>query len=140
VHDSVLLSEGQNEHSCQDGHAIEVFDDQATNLVGVVESLENAEEVDHFVETLEEQEGANEDFKQAVGLELILHFNAVQDEEQQELGAVDDVPEIHEVLKFLISDLEALKDDEPDLGEETDVVQDVQEECELTAEGEDEGH
>ena len=69
-----------------------------------------------------------DDFHHTVCLKLTVHLNAVKNCKVQELGTVEDVPEVIKVLVSLFLDLHCFEDHEEDLGEHAKVVQDVEDE------------
>ena len=91
-------------------------------------TLPESDEVEDLVETMEKQNHLEHDLKHGVVLELRLHLDKVQKHEQEELGAVDQVPFVLEVAQPLLSNLLPLKDKQEELSEEAESVEQVEEE------------
>ena len=70
--------------------------------VGVV----NPNEVIHLVEALVQQDALEKNLHSSVSLELRKHLDNVQQHEEDELGSVDQVPEVLEVIESLFLQLD----------------------------------
>lgn len=105
-----------------------------------VESFKYSEEVNQLVKGLEKDCTLNQDLSHAVGLELVLHLDAIQNEEQDELWTVNNVPYVLDVLHSLLLHLHGLKNYEENLGEQADDVEDVQKEHVARVQWKDIGH
>ena len=69
-----------------------------------------------------QEDALKKDLHGCVSLELRQHLDYVQEHEEDELGGVDQVPEVLEVIESLFFQLDQFEEDEEDLGEEAHCV------------------
>lgn len=117
LHNLKDFAESKESHEQETHEWNDVSENQWGHLDQVQESVINSNEVDDFVEGLQDDETLKEKFENTVALELADHLVEVEKHKENELAWVNNVIEICKVCTALFFNLNAFKHDEKDLCE-----------------------
>ena len=125
-----------NEHNVGEALTGNIGDHCHDEAIGVVDP----DEVVHLIEALVQKDTLEKDFHCGISLELRQHLDHVEKHEEDELGGVDQIPEVLEVIESLFLQLDQFEKDEENLGEEAHSVRHIEQHQVVSGQRENERH